>query len=417
MVIPSYGTSNYPTLAVWDEDFNVVHRSYYYANNSTVGLFGFIPAVFGDSGNIFASGSSTNTNYNTPLLRWDTNYNLTLAYAGYYSTTSYAFALERDNTGIYIGQSISTDGKGILTKVNTTGTTILWSKEITNSSNRGYRINRVRSKNGYVFTAGRAQQSSSTFYSAGLGLWNTSGNLLWFNRSNSSQYADWIDVDTDASNNIYVVGWLNYIGHVVKSTLGGAFQWSLRTPTQYEYLYGVVVDQDTGDFYVSGSTYTTGGRVAIAVYKYDSDGYLIWQRRISMWTTSNNTYSYNHNWTRLVLQPDGMLRVVSQGNCTIHGNPMYNIIVLDPDDPPMGSWTDTGNSTGAYGIAGYRWDIDDVIPQGDLIRLTTNVWYDDTTNTNVSNAGDTLQDMSSAITPSAITGTDWFEQYATTTFT
>lgn len=343
--------TNYPSVTVWDENWTALFRQYYY--NGSVGSWGFTNCKFDESGNLFITGSSTQTNYNTPLLKLDTNYNLTVNNGGYYFTTSYGWGLACDSSSVYIASTQSTDGPLILTKTNLTGSSISINKRVTNASNWGYIPRKTILKNGllYVFGNGRTPDSSTRL---SITRWTTSltNSLALVGSTTPSVFSGGY---ADNSGNIYAAGDQFYYATLVKYNSSGTFQWGRQLSTQYQYFYDVTVDEGTSDVYVSGAT-TKSGREAIILLKFNSSGTLQWQRRFIMYSLSNGSYTLGHSYARVTLQPNGALRVCANAYDYTHGFRMINVIEYDPVSIPTGNYTDP-YSYGGY--VSYRWEIDD----------------------------------------------------------
>lgn len=118
-----------------------------------------------------------------------------------------------------------------------------------------------------------------------LAKYNPSGNVIWQKTiSNSRTY---YGNTVDNSGNIYCVGSFNdgtnNIG-LMKFHANGSVAWSRKLTGNYDngdIGYGVSVDS-TGNVYLTGQTYSSGGAGASDIYlaKYSGSGTLAWQRSI-----------------------------------------------------------------------------------------------------------------------------------------
>lgn len=393
--------SNYPAVTVWDENWTNLFRQYYY--NGSLGSWGFSTCKFDESGNLFITGSATQTNYNTPLLKLDTNYNLTVNNGGYYFTTSYGWSLACDSTSVYIASSQSTDGPLVLTKTNLTGSSISWNKYVTSffNSSWGYSPRKLVLKNGFLYTFVQSRRQDVTSNSAGIIKWDTNGSFYFASYAGTSN-AEFSGGYVDNSSNIYCAGWLSYYGTVVKLDSNGTFQWGRQFSTQYRYFYDVTVDETTGDVYASGLSQKSG-RDGILIVKFNSSGTIQWQRRFIMYSLTNNSYTLGMSNARVTFQPNGALRVYANAYDYTHGFTMTNIIEYDPVTIPTGNYTDPF-SYGGY--VNYRWEIDS--PSETFSNIGNPMSTD---NLSISNASNSLRSLLSHST-----GLETANKYGFTSF-
>lgn len=111
-----------------------------------------------------------------------------------------------------------------------------------------------------------------------------------------------LSVDVDNSNNVYVTGQTTSDGttdgadvQIVKYDTNGNLQWQKTLGgTYYHNGTSVVVDNNTGDFYVCGSFLTSSGfpqNFRILLLKYDSSGVLQWQTGLTPAVSSDQATS------------------------------------------------------------------------------------------------------------------------------
>lgn len=130
---------------------------------------------------------------------------------------------------------------------------------------------------------------------------NVSGTLQWQRTLGASSPSDtgFIAIDIDSSNNLYVTGYTSSDGtldgrniQIVKYDTNGTLQWqkTLGGSSFLEQGLSLVVEQNTGDFYVGG-TFATGSSASDArpiVAKYNSSGVLQWQKGLTPSVSSDS---------------------------------------------------------------------------------------------------------------------------------
>jgi hypothetical protein len=130
---------------------------------------------------------------------------------------------------------------------------------------------------------------------------NVSGTLQWQRTlgASSPNNTGFTALDIDSSNNLYVTGFTSSDGtidgrniQIVKYDTNGTLQWqkTLGGSSFLEMGLSLLVEQSTGDFYVSGIFATTSGATISRsiVAKYNSSGVLQWQTGLTPAVSSDN---------------------------------------------------------------------------------------------------------------------------------
>ena len=124
---------------------------------------------------------------------------------------------------------------------------------------------------------------------------NVNGVIQWQRTlgASSPSSTNFFGIDLDNSNNLYISGYTSSDGttdgadlQIVKYDTNGTLQWqkTLGSAGLYQAGFGVVVEKSTGNFYVGGSSFPSGGfpqNNVMLLVKYDSSGALQWQKSLT----------------------------------------------------------------------------------------------------------------------------------------
>jgi len=130
---------------------------------------------------------------------------------------------------------------------------------------------------------------------------NASGTIQWQRTLGASSPSDtnWLGVDVDNSNNVYVIGYTTSDGsldardvQIAKYDTNGNLQWqkTLGTAGTLQQGLGLAVEASTGDFYIVATFYANPGTPQLnrmLVSKYNTSGVLQWQRSMTPANAAN----------------------------------------------------------------------------------------------------------------------------------
>jgi len=206
------------------------------------------------------------------------------------------------------GRSVAVDGGGnvyVCGELNTTLSTELfiakynssgifqWQKSIGGANNSsGYAVSVDNNNNVYV--CGGSTQGSPATDDFLIAKYNPSGTLQWQVRLGNTTAAQTAEgIKTDGSGNIYVVGYTGNVAggfdvQLAKYDTTGAIQWQRSLGlggTAFNFGRDIAVDS-SGNCYITGQeVVSTNDRLLTA--KYDTNGVLQWQRRLTGSSTSD----------------------------------------------------------------------------------------------------------------------------------
>lgn len=206
------------------------------------------------------------------------------------------------------GRSVAVDGGGnvyVCGELNTTVSTELfiakynssgifqWQKSIGGANNSsGYAVSVDNNNNVYV--CGGSTQGSPATDDFLIAKYNPSGTLQWQVRLGNTTAAQTAEgIKTDGSGNIYVVGYTGNVAggfdvQLAKYDTTGAIQWQRSLGlggTAFNFGRDIAVDS-SGNCYITGQeVVSTNDRLLTA--KYDTNGVLQWQRRLTGSSTSD----------------------------------------------------------------------------------------------------------------------------------
>lgn len=162
---------------------------------------------------------------------------------------------------------------------------------------------------------------------------NSSGTLQWQRKLDGSGTDNGNSVAVDSSGNVYISAWTDSIGAggmdwvIAKYNTSGVLQWQ-RTLGEgsSDNALGIAVDS-SGDVYVTGSNFN-GGVIRLGIAKYNSSGVLQWQNRMDYASTTIST--------REVVVDNDYVYVV--GHISISGNVDIHVFRVPSDGTGAGTY-------------------------------------------------------------------------------
>ena len=293
------------------------------------------------SGNVYVAGStSTSGAGNVDMLIAKYNSLGTLQWQKTLgdSENNLAKGIGVDSSGnIYVigdGYVPSTgDYEILVSKLNSSGTTIQWSRQY-GESLRDRTNGGTIDSSGNVYAVGYTRNVTTNIYDVILAKWNSSGTLEWQRSLGGSTADTGQQVAVDSSGNVYIVGTDKSSTSnngaddmlVAKYNSSGTLQWQrILGSSSSDNGTGIAVDS-SGNVYACGGA--TGG-VDILIAKWNSSGTIQWQR-----TLSSTGVDYAEG-----ISVDNLGNIYVAANTNISGYYQFLIAKL-PDD---------GSSTGTYG--------------------------------------------------------------------
>jgi hypothetical protein len=257
--------------------------------------------VADSSGNVYAvgfgSGVTTGQGSNGQIVKYDTSGTLQwqkmLSLSGNYSEYPYGVALDGSNN-VYVSMYGNTSGNDVtyIVKLDSSGAT-QWQRQVSKTSINVYAYNIAVTSAGDIYLAGRYQQVVSGQTAMLIVKYNTSGTIQWQkdlkqNGNNRAMYA--VSCAVDSSGYLYITG---------------------------------VETQDSDG---------TGNAL---VCQYDSNGTLVWQRRL--YKTNSSTYV---NGKAIQVDNNGYIYVMTQTGAVTNNATLFAKLPTD------------GTKTGAYTVGG-----------------------------------------------------------------
>ena len=264
------------------------------------------------NGNMYIVGTASGNKMlvkidSSGIIKWQKS--LTSSSGGYLG-----ISVNSAGTYIYVvGFHNGGNGETLILKYDSSGN-IQWQRNLSSGSLKvspGFTY-LDSSENLYVSTT---LTNSNPNYNAGLVKYDSSGSLQMQKYVYRSGYpyddVSGVAVDVDVSRNYsYLVGSRNSYGMIVCMDTTGSLSWGREFyGGSYTYLTGVAVD-GAGNFYVCGTSNSTGTSNLI-IAKYNPSGVIQWQRRLG---GSGETTSSNN----ITISPDGYIYVT--GSCLSGGS-------------------------------------------------------------------------------------------------
>jgi uncharacterized delta-60 repeat protein len=232
------------------------------------------------SGNIYAVGNeySSNPGYsNAFITKWDASGNLIWQRKIGGSNHDYFCDVTIDASGnIYaVGDEYSSTGtnnEAFITKWDASGN-LTWQRKL-GGSNGDYFYGVTSDSSGNIYAVGY-ENSSNGVFEALITKWDASGNLTW-QRKLGGQYDDYFyGVTSDSSGNIYAVGYSvissNDEALITKWGSSGNLTWQRKIGgSVIDRFRGVTVDT-SGNIYAVGSENTSVGTHDALITKWSSD--------------------------------------------------------------------------------------------------------------------------------------------------
>jgi len=266
--------------------------------------------VTGTSKNDFLSSSISTVKYNSEgTLLWTSTY---IDSIGIYME---AKALDIDNSGnIYIAGDRLTSNSNILTIKYDTNGNELWEAEYDDSrhsDNLPVDIEVDLSGNVYVSGASGPQHLNSNFTTI---KYSSTGNEEWVKMYDgpAEENDEVADMVLDNEGNIYITGHSKTINNgysftTIKYNTDGVVQWIQplhRSETSNDLPRSIALDQ-TGNVYVSGSSYTSATNEDFLLVKYNASGDEQWSA----------IYNSQNNWHETL----SAMALDSEGNAYLTG--------------------------------------------------------------------------------------------------
>ena len=192
---------------------------------------------------------------------------------------------------------------------------------------------------GNVYIAGYTQSSGAGSYDVLIAKYNTSGTIQW-QRTLGGGNADYGEgIAVDGSGNVYISGTTQknsgYPGDdavlIAKYDTSGAIQWQRTlSGNANDYGRGIAVD-GSGNVYITGYTYSSGGSAAVLIAKYNTSGTFQWQRTLGG-VTSDVGYD---------IAVDGSGNVYISGATYISGAGSYDVLIAKYDTSGTIQWQRT----------------------------------------------------------------------------
>ena len=252
-----------------------------------------------NSGNSYICGR-TSGNDKALIAKYDTSGNLVWQRTLEGPSSTYAEQIALDSSGNpHICGRHQNDL--FIAKYNSSGT-LEWQKGLTGyggpGSSAGYESGNGLAIDslGNIYVSGDTNSGPGT-YDAMLIKYDSLGNELWQKTVGGGGYANSGEVQVDSSDNLYLCGYDDSMGHVqayvIKYNSSGTEQWQRMVGgSSGEYCYAMAVD-NSGNVYLAGTTSSTGtsGGGDYLIVKYDSLGNLQWQRLLGGSTGYDSPFS------------------------------------------------------------------------------------------------------------------------------
>jgi uncharacterized delta-60 repeat protein len=266
----------------------------------------------GNDGSYYAAGRVSNgTNYDACLVKFD----MTGALSWYkpvdvYSNQEYGYdCAPTSDDGVVIagyGYNSSTYYGVFLSKFNSAGTH-QWTRSSLGSTTNGnvcYAITKT-ADNGFAITGYTGEWAGTSYTSAFLYKFNSSGTLLWGRayRPSSTSYSSYGRSVTELSDGSLIVAGYYSDGSysrplVFKYNSSGTFQWAyyLNTGTNTDIFQGITLAAD-GNVVAAGYSYSLGGSTSyprfFAVKYNSSTGAVMWARTVNNYSGSGADIAYS----------------------------------------------------------------------------------------------------------------------------
>ena len=197
---------------------------------------------------------------------------------------------------------------------------------------------------GNVYITGYTLGSGPGNYDVLIAKYNSSGAIQW-QRTLGGGNADYgYDIAVDGSGNVYISGATEfdsgYTGDdavlIAKYDTSGAIQWQRTlSGNANDYGRGIAVD-GSGNVYITGYTFSSGGDAAVLIAKYNTSGTFQWQRTLR--SPSDTDIGYG-------------IAVDGSGNVYITGRTSTKTLIAKYNSSGAIQWQRTLTSSEGYGIA------------------------------------------------------------------
>ncbi|MFN3605560.1 MAG: hypothetical protein ACK4UJ_12715, partial [Leptonema sp. (in: bacteria)] len=145
----------------------------------------------------------------------------------------------------------------------------------------------------YIYAVGYEYSSTGSNDEAFITKWNTDGTLVWQKKIGGSNDDYFYSVTTSIENNtvyIYAVGYeysstgnSNYEAFITKWNTDGTLVWQKKIGgSNHDYFLSVTtsIENNTVYIYAVGYEYSSTGNYEAFITKWNTDGTLVWQKKI-----------------------------------------------------------------------------------------------------------------------------------------
>jgi len=291
-----------------------------------------------NNGNVYLNGeqeSDTFGYYDYGVVKLDTNGTLLWQKKIGGTISEYATAIAVDSSGnVYLNGYQNSDSYGGhdygVIKLDTNGN-LLWQKKI-GGINYDYGQAISLDNFGNVYVTGR--QDSDVFGGSqdyGVVKLDTNGNLLWQKKIGGTGQDQGYAITVDSNKNVYLGGIQSsdmYGGSfdiaVIKLDTNGNLLWQKKIGgTGNDYCYGIAVDS-FNNVYLNGYQNSDSSGIAdMAVIKLDTNGNLLWQKKIG----GNEI----ENGKAIAIDSNDNIYLNGGQNSDSYGGYDYGVIKLDSD--------------------------------------------------------------------------------------
>lgn len=246
------------------------------------------------SGNMYYCGYSnilpSGTDYSQNIVKFDSSGSITWQRRldlGTTGETGYAVAI--DSSGNVYGCGYGDGPRGTYAKFNSSGT-IQYQKRLVDSFVYMIIFDCKTDSSGNLYLVGNTYNNTTNAYDGIVVKLDSSGNITWQRRVHSNNTDSLHGLAIDSSGNVYVCGYsvtgttptTQRKSIILKYNSSGTLQWQRQLTSSYDtWAFAVALDSSGSPHVVSYVQESNNANYLGSLVKYDSNGSLQWQKKIT----------------------------------------------------------------------------------------------------------------------------------------